>query len=113
MTAAATLRNAELLLGGSVTVRAGSARTAGFLARQALEELIDERCAALGAECRSASMRSKLVILRSLDSSDNADAASVAWNGLSNACHHHAYELAPTVGEIWHLCGLVARLCGQ
>jgi hypothetical protein len=48
--------------------------------------------------------------LRVLDESEFADAASVAWNGLSNACHHHAYELAPTVGEVRHLCRLVALL---
>ena len=28
-----------------------------------------------------------------------------AWSALSRACHHHAYELAPTAGELqsWFL----------
>ena len=53
-----------------------------------------ERRVALGVHIDRPSLRSRLVILRSLDTSLNADAAAMAWNRLSNACHHHAYELA-------------------
>jgi hypothetical protein len=104
------LRNAERLLDGNVGAAGSSARLAAFLARQALEELVDERCRALGADVPGASMRSKLVIMRSLDTTECADAAAIAWNRLSNVCHHHAYELAPTVSEVRHLCGVVAVL---
>ena len=104
------LRNAERLLDGTVGGAGSSARLAAFLARQALEELVDERCRALGADVPDANMRSKLVIQRSLDTTERADAAAVAWNRLSNVCHHHAYELAPTVAEVRHLCGVVAVL---
>lgn len=107
---AIALRNAELLLDGSHGAAVGSARLAAFLARQALEELVVARCVALGVDIERPSMRSRLVILRSLDTTERADAASVAWNRLSNACHHHAYELAPTVDEVRHLCGVVAVL---
>lgn len=107
---AVALRNAELLLDGSRSAAGGSARLAAFLARQALEELAVERCVALGVDVERPSMRSRLVILRSLDTAENADAAAMAWNRLSNACHHHAYELAPTVDEVRHLCGVVATL---
>ena len=107
---AAALRNAELLLDGSHGAAGGSARLAAFLARQALEELVVERCVALGVDIERPSMRSRLVILRSLDTPERADAAALAWNRLSNACHHHAYELAPTVAEVRHLCGLVTFL---
>lgn len=104
------LRNAERLLDGSVGAAGSSARLAAFLARQALEDLVDERCRELGADVPDANMRSKLVILRGLDTPERADAAAIAWNRLSNVCHHHAYELAPTVSEVRHLCGLVATL---
>lgn len=110
MPPAVVLRNAELLLDGSLGAAGSSARLAAFLARQALEELVAERCIALNAEAPQASMRSRLVILRSLDTTKRADAAAVAWNRLSNVCHHHAYELAPTVAEVRHLCGVVAVL---
>ena len=47
---AVALRNAELLLDGSHGAAGGSARLAAFLARQALEELVVERCVALGVD---------------------------------------------------------------
>lgn len=107
---AVALRNAERLLDGNVGAAGSSARLAAFLARQALEDLVDERCRALGADVPEANMRSKLVVLRSLDTPERADAAAMAWNRLSNLCHHHAYELAPTVSEVRDLCGVVAVL---
>ncbi|WP_037138652.1 hypothetical protein [Rhodococcoides fascians] len=110
MTSAVSLLNAERLLAGNTGGSGNSARLAAFLARQALEDLVDERCNALGVHAPDASMRSKLVILRALDAVERADAAALAWNRLSSVCHHHAYELAPTVAEVHHLCGLVAVL---
>lgn len=109
-TPAIGLRHAERLLDGSVGAAGSSARLAAFLARQALEDLVDHRCRVLQVDVPRAKMRSKLVILRSLDSTENADAATVAWNRLSNVCHHHPYELSPTVAEVRHLCGVVAVL---
>ncbi|WP_285029789.1 hypothetical protein [Mycolicibacterium sp. lyk4-40-TYG-92] len=87
-----------------------SARMAAFLARQALEEIIDQRCADVDAHAPWATARSKLVILRALDSQDVADSAAIAWNRLSLACHVHAFELQPSRAEIEHLCGVVASL---
>lgn len=104
------LRNAELMLDGKLAAEGQSSRLAAFLARQALEMLVTQRCAALNAECGSATMASKLVVLRVLDDPDVADAAAIAWNRLSSACHHHAYELSPTVDEVRYLCELVASL---
>lgn len=75
---------------------------------QALEDLVDERCKELGIDVPDATMRSKLVILRSLDTAVHADAAAIAWNRLRSVCHHHTYELAPTVLEVRHLCQMVA-----
>ena len=87
-----------------------SSRMAAFLARQALEEIIDERCAGLAAPAPSATTRSKLLILRALDTAEAADRAAAAWNRLSNACHLHAYEMQPSTAEVEQLCGVVAGL---
>lgn len=87
-----------------------SSRMAAFLARRALEDVVEQRCRALDAYAPSASMRSKLLVLRGLDSPEIAGRAAVAWNRLSNACHLHAYELQPSTAEIEQLCGAVAQL---
>lgn len=87
-----------------------SSRMAAFLARQALEQLIEQRCERLGAPVEWTSTRSKLVVLRSLDSEQAADSATIAWNRLSSACHVHAFELQPSAAEVKHLCGMVASL---
>ncbi|MBJ8348839.1 hypothetical protein [Antrihabitans sp. YC2-6] len=104
------LWNAQQLLDGTLPTGQPPARLSAFLARQALEMMITQRCQELGAEIPYATTNSKLVVLRALADDEIADAASTAWSGLSNACHHHAYELSPTVGEVRHLCELVAAL---
>ncbi|MEX7473168.1 hypothetical protein AB4Z39_26065 [Mycobacterium adipatum] len=87
-----------------------SSRMAAFLARQALEQIVNQRCANLDVPVGWASARSKLAVLRALDTPEAADAASIAWNRLSAACHVHAFELQPSVPEIDYLCGVVASL---
>ncbi|GGC53593.1 hypothetical protein IEU95_09920 [Hoyosella rhizosphaerae] len=105
------LRYAEQIVDGDANAdNIQSVRGAAFLARQALEELVTDQCQNFNSELGRASMRSKLIVLRQLGDSDHAEAASLAWHGLSNACHHHAYELAPTVDEVRHLCAMVAGL---
>lgn len=66
--------------------------------------------AATSAHRWQASTRSKLVVLRSLDTEAAADSAAIAWNRLSRACHVHAFELQPSAAEVKHLCGMVASL---
>ena len=85
-------------------------RMAAFLARQALEEIIVARCESLGAAVPWANARSRLIVLRALDTADAADSASRAWSGLSSACHVHAFELQPSASEVRYLCGVVASL---
>jgi len=109
MNAAELLGQARQLL-ASRSPGALSPRMAAFVARQALEEIVDRRCAALNAPAPSASMRSKLLVLRALDDPAVADRAAVAWNRLSNACHVHAYEMQPSVAEVEDLCRAVATL---
>lgn len=87
-----------------------SSRMAAFLARQALEMIVDERCTDLGAPASWAKMRTKLVVLRSLDDEDFADSAAISWSRLSSACHVHAFELQPSAAEVQHLCEIVASL---
>ncbi len=87
-----------------------SARMAAFLARQALEEIIDQRCEILDSPAPWATTRSRLVVLRALDTQDAADRAAIAWSRLSVACHVHAFELQPSTAEVEHLCGVVASL---
>ena len=109
MTPAEALAGAQRLLDASDTTVNG-ARLAAFVSRQALEQLVDQRCRALGADCPDASMRSKLVVLRALGDPAEADVAEQAWNGLSAACHRHPYELEPAGGEVRDLCAAVAEL---
>lgn len=58
---------------------------AAFLARYALEQIMDQRCTELGARASWAITRSKLAVLRSLDTEEAADSAATAWNRLSSA----------------------------
>ena len=109
MSAPALLAQAHRLL-GKADAEGVAARLAAVLARQALEEVVDQRCAQVGVTAPWASARSKLIVLRALDSGEAADSAAVAWNELSNACHVHAYELAPSAAEVSQLCQRVASL---
>ncbi len=105
MTPAELLAYAQQLLRGLGDSASGNAsRLAAVVARQALEACVDERCAAVDARCDGATMRSRLAILKSLDDRDSADRLALLWNQLSVACHQHAYELSPTVGEVRALC---------
>lgn len=85
-------------------------RAAALLARQALEQAVLDLCSERGAELACATMRSRLIALRGLAGDTIADLANIAWSGLSGCCHHHAYELGPTVGEVSHLIDRVAQL---
>jgi hypothetical protein len=114
-TAAATdlVGLANRILDGTVKVPGGrSARAAAVVARQALEESVDQRCAELIDGMQRASMRSTIILLRQLDDPVVGHKAQAAWAGLSNACHHHAYELQPTAAEVRSLLKLVAEIAG-
>jgi hypothetical protein len=67
-------------------------------------------CAELGAQLPRASMRARLIVLDVLGRPDQTHSAQVAWNGLSRACHRHAYELSPTDREVRALLDHVAAL---
>jgi hypothetical protein len=53
----------------------------------------------------------QLIFLRTyLSDADLAARAGHAWSALSRACHHHAYELAPTAVELQSWFALVREL---
>jgi hypothetical protein len=110
-TSQSLLDHAQALLDGTIRLPGSIApRAAAFLVRQALEETARTLCREAGADIDRASMRSKLTALRVLYGDHLADTLNVAWGELCNACHHHAYELAPTADEVHHLLMLVTGL---
>lgn len=112
-TAKRLLERADELLDnpGGATV-GNSARLAAFLARQAVEELIEERCAALCAvQTVRGTTKAKLAVLKSLDPTPSGTALVGAWHRLTGFCHQHAYQLSPTVAEVREECIAVKRDC--
>ena len=111
--AEALLARADKLLDSPDRAALGnSARLAAFLARQAGEDLIDARCAELtGVQVVVGTARAKLAVLKALDKTPAGPALIDAWHQLTGFCHHHAYELSPTVAEVRAQCAAVERNC--
>lgn len=99
-----------ILLGLHPVPRNQAARAAAVITRQALEAGVGQLCNRWGITDPRANMRSKLVAMRFLGDDTVAELAATAWWGLSNACHHHAYELTPTSAEIERLIDQVTKL---
>ena len=85
-------------------------RACALLARMALESAVTHRVVTAHPELARASMRSRLLCLPLKAPEDVVQAAAAAWAGLSRACHHHPYELAPTLGEIDHWLSVVEHV---
>ncbi|MDQ3485608.1 MAG: hypothetical protein M3445_09420, partial [Actinomycetota bacterium] len=81
---------------------AHSNRAACWIARVALESAVDDLLETKQRSAPDASMRSKLTVLQvAFDQNDAVSArAEYAWSRLSQACHHHAFELSPTATEV-------------
>ena len=76
-------------------------RASALLVRQALEESLTGYWVVKGIALERCSTRAQLICLREyLREGDLASRVAHAWAALSRACHHHAYELPPTVEEI-------------
>ncbi|MGY1601670.1 hypothetical protein [Geodermatophilus sp. SYSU D00815] len=77
-------------------------RTVAFLLRSVLEREIDDYWRRHSPGVERAPMRAQLVVLGRREYAGPAvgRAAGNAWDLLSAACHHHAYELAPTAEEL-------------
>jgi hypothetical protein len=87
-------------------------RTCALLTRLALESALDRYWSRVLPSAVECSMRPQLLLLPRYAGDEAATLAREAWLGLSRAAHHHAYELAPTAGELreWH--SEVQRLVG-
>jgi hypothetical protein len=108
----------ELLAMADGLLRRGEPATAGvwprasaLLALQALEGSVERLWRHQALEFHGCSMRTQLICLRSyLDDAPLAARTGHAWSALSRACHHHAYELAPTSTELRSWFGVVDEL---
>lgn len=89
-----------------------SNRAACWITRAALERAVDDLLEARRLSAAAASMRSKLIVLQVAFEQDGdlAALADHAWTRLSRACHHHAFELAPSATEVQHLMEMVTRV---
>lgn len=88
-------------------------RTAAFLIRLALEESLDELWAGVQPGLADCAMRAQILCLPAYAGEEVAGRAAAAWSGLSQACHYHAYELAPTAAELRHWHDEVAEIRRQ
>jgi hypothetical protein len=76
-------------------------RAAALLTRQALESALTFYWTKQAPGVEDCSARAQLLCLgRYLGDEGLAQRAHVAWSGLSGACHHHVYDLAPTREEL-------------
>lgn len=89
-------------------------RAAAILARHALELAVRDLWAARpGYEpLAGASMRTQLISLIDVVDAATAARTSFVWSALSEACHYHPYELAPTAGELSHWIDEVEQIVG-
>lgn len=89
-------------------------RAAALLGRQALESALDGFWAAHEPGAEAASTRAKLLCLTEyLDDRELAEDIGLAWSLLTRGCHHHAYELAPTQGELLTWLQLAIRAVAE
>lgn len=114
MSAAALLAQASAVFEGKIEVGSEALRGACWLARAALEDGVRQALSDRGHDVGDASMKAQLACLESAMMSDDSDLVSKArsaWQGLSDLCHHHAYELTPTIAEVEGLLASVAEIC--
>ena len=78
-------------------------------AGQVLQESAERRCRELARHQRTVA-RPRLILLRERGHAEIGEKAWIAWKGLSRACHHHSYELRPTVDEVRALTNLVKEI---
>jgi hypothetical protein len=98
----ALLRAARDILAQPTTVSAGVwPRAAAHLCRQALESGLAAYWSKRMPGVETLPLRAQLLCLPScFDDPQLSRTISYTWAALSNACHHHVYELAPTAAEI-------------
>ena len=85
-------------------------RAAAVFARTALEHVVDAALLAKGHDLSGAGMRVRLICLHTIVDPASGRTAEIAWAGLSQGCHQHAYELCPTWAEVQHLVAMVDQV---
>lgn len=89
-------------------------RRAAWFARSALEDVVSDLLSAKGVHVgEKASSRARMSCLEALyrdEAAEIVSRAEYAWARLSEACHQHAYALAPTHTEVRYLVELVRQL---
>jgi hypothetical protein len=84
-------------------------RAAALLGRQALEGALEDLWRRKRLDLVESSARVQLLCLPTyLGDAALAARASHAWAALSHACHHRAYDLAPTATELTSWLDVVA-----
>ena len=96
------LDHARTLLGkGGAGAEGIWPRASALLTRQALEAALASYWSRRDlAQLAHATARSQFICLSVLEDPGVASPVIMAWVELSNACHLHAYELAPTASEL-------------
>lgn len=92
----------ELLQADAATAGSWWPRAVAFSLRAALEAELDLYWRRRGDGVQRASRKAQLIVLRAQDYAgpDVGRRVAAAWYELTRACHHHAYELAPTAAEL-------------
>ena len=86
-------------------------RASALLGCRALEGAVQRLWERRTLDLQRCPMRVQLICLRTyLEDADLAERAGHAWSALSRACHHHAYELAPTAAELRGWLSVVEEL---
>jgi len=90
----------------------GWPRAVSLLTRQALENAIDEfwKASTATAGLCDCTRKTQLTCLPAYLEPRLAREASYIWAALSNACHYHPYDLAPTAAELSGWIDSVAAL---
>lgn len=85
-------------------------RAAAVLARQALEETLDELWASRGPGMAECSRKAQFLCLPLYVDPEVASAAYLTWTALSHAVHHHTFELGLTGAELGARLDTIAAL---
>jgi hypothetical protein len=95
------LSHADVLLTDPPKALAGRWPNAvALLLRQALERALDQLWDAKQPALQAVSQRAQLLVLGRYLDRTVAERAAITWYELSGVCHQHAYDLAPTAGEL-------------
>jgi hypothetical protein len=112
MTSDELLTAARIVLRDPAVAPSGWPRMVALLTRQALETALEEFWAShqVTAGLSRCTHRTQLVCLPFYLDGGVARKVGYTWAALSEACHYHAYELAPTAGELSGWLDAVADL---